>query len=64
MPEEVTPTTAQGMRILHHNYVGRDWVDDTLTRLHNDGLHAEVHRYRKLQEELHCKLEEVKRLED
>jgi hypothetical protein len=28
MPEEVTPATAQGMRILHHDYRGKDWVDD------------------------------------
>jgi hypothetical protein len=63
-PEEATPATAQGMRILHHDYRGKDWVDDALTRLRDDGLRAEVHRYRKLQEELHRKLEEVKQLED
>jgi hypothetical protein len=32
-PEEATPATAQGMRILHHDYRGKDWVDDALTRL-------------------------------
>jgi hypothetical protein len=63
-PEEATPATAQGMRILHYDYSGKDWVNDALTRLRDDGLRAEVHRYRKLQEELHHKLEEVKRLED
>jgi hypothetical protein len=63
-PEEAAPATAQGMRILHHDYRGKDWVDDALTRLRDDGLRAEVHRYRKLQEELHRKLEEVKQLED
>jgi hypothetical protein len=63
-PEEATPATAQGMRILHHDYRGKDWVDDALTRLRDDGLRAEVHWYRKLQEELHRKLEEVKQLED
>jgi hypothetical protein len=63
-PEEATPTTAQGMWILHHNYRGKDWVDDALTHLQDNGLHTEVHWYRKLQEELHRKLEEVKRLED
>jgi hypothetical protein len=63
-PEEATPATAQGMQILHHDYRGKDWVDDALTRLRDDGLRAEVHRYRKLQEELHRKLEEVKQLED
>jgi hypothetical protein len=55
---------AQGMRILHHDYRGKDWVDNVLTRLRDDGLRAKVHWYRKLQEELHCKLEEVKQLED
>jgi hypothetical protein len=64
MPEEATPVTAQGMWILHHDYRGRDWVDDALTRLRDDGLCTEVHQYRKLQEELHRKLEEVKQLED
>jgi hypothetical protein len=63
-PEEATPATAQGMRILHYDYRGKDWVDDALTRLRDDGLRAEVHRYHKLQEELHHKLEEVKQLED
>jgi hypothetical protein len=42
-PDKVTPATAQGMRILHHDYAGKDWVDDVLTRLHDDGLRAEVH---------------------
>jgi hypothetical protein len=32
-PEEAMPATAQGMRILHYDYVGKDWVDDALTRL-------------------------------
>jgi hypothetical protein len=32
-PEEAAPATAQGMRILHHDYRGKDWVDDALTRL-------------------------------
>jgi hypothetical protein len=58
-PEEATPATAQGMRILHHDYRGKDWVNDALTRLRDDGLRAKVHRYRKLQEELHRKLEDV-----
>jgi hypothetical protein len=62
--EEATPATAQGMQVLHYDYAGKDWVDDALTRLRDDGLHAEVHQYRKLQEELHRKLEEVKQLED
>jgi hypothetical protein len=44
--------------------VGKDWVDNALTRLRDDGLCAEVHQYRKLQEELHRKLEEVRQLED
>jgi hypothetical protein len=52
------------MRILHHDYVGKEWVDNALTCLRDDGLCMEVHRYRKLQEELHHKSEEVKRLED
>jgi hypothetical protein len=64
MPEEATPVMAQGMWILHYDYRGKDWVDDALTRLRDDGLRAEVHWYRKLQEELHRKLEEVKQLED
>jgi hypothetical protein len=63
-PEEAAPATMQGMRILHNDYRGKDWVVDALTRLQDDGLRAEVHRYRKLQEELHRKLEEVKQLED
>jgi hypothetical protein len=63
-PEEAAPATTQGMRILHNDYRGKDWVDDALTRLRDDGLRTEVHRYRKLQEELHRKLEEVKQLED
>jgi hypothetical protein len=63
-PEEATPAMAQGMWILHYDYRGKDWVDDVLTCLQDDRLRAEVHRYRKLQEELHRKLEEVKRLED
>ena len=50
--------------ILHYNYNGGDWVDDAMVCLHNDGLHAEVHHFRKLQEELACKMEEVKMLED
>jgi hypothetical protein len=52
------------MRILHHGYRGKGWVNDALTCLRDDGLRAKVHRYRKLQEELHRKLEEVKQLED
>ena len=54
----------QNICILRHNYGGRDWVDDALIRLRDDGLKAEVHRFRKLNEELGCKLEEVHILED
>ena len=54
----------QNTRILLPDYMGRDWVDDALVRLRDDGLKAEVHRYRKLNEELKRKLEEVRILED
>ena len=54
----------QNTRILLSDYIGRDWVDDALVRLRDDGLRAEVHRYRKLNEELKRKLEEVRTLED
>ena len=52
------------LRTLHHNYRGRDWVDDALVHLCNNGLHAEVHHFRKLQEELKHKIKEVQTLED
>ena len=39
-------------------------MDDALVHLRNDGLKAEVHRYRKLNEELKHKLEEVCILKD
>ena len=50
--------------ILHHNYGGRDWVDNAMVHLRDDGLQAEVQRYHKLQEELGGKMEEVRILED
>ena len=62
--QEVEDMDHQNTRILLPDYVGRDWVDDALIRLRNDGLKAEVHRYRKLNEELKRKLEEVRILED
>ena len=46
----------QNICILHADYAGRDWVDD--------GLRAEVHRFRKIHKEIGRKEEEVRRLED
>ena len=54
----------QNIRVLRADYAGRDWVDDALVRLCDDGLQAEVHRFRKIHEEIGRKEEEVRRLED
>ena len=62
--EEVNTRENTTLRTLGHDYRGRDWVDDTLIRLWDDGLKAEVHRYRKLHEELNRKLEEVRLVND
>ena len=45
--------------ILCHDYVGRDWVDDVIVCLWDNGLKARIHRFHKLHEELERKLEEV-----
>ena len=50
--EEVNARENTTLRTLGHDYQGRDWVDDALIRLRDDGLKAEVHHYRKLHEEL------------
>ena len=57
--EEVNAHENTTLRTLSHDYRGHDWVDDALIRLQDDGLKAEVHRYRKLHKELDRKLEEV-----
>ena len=62
--EEVNARENTTLRTLGHDYRGRDWVDDALIRLRDDGLKAEVHRYRKLHEELDRKLEEVRLAND
>ena len=64
MDQEVQNLEQPSVCILHHDYAGRNWVDDALVCLHDDGLKAEVHRFRKLHEELECKLEEVRIAED
>ena len=39
-------TTEQPMLcILHHNYSGRDWVDDEMVHLRDNSLKAEVHQF-------------------
>ena len=63
-PEEAHEQGFQNIRILRSEYGGRDWVDDALIRLRDDGLKAEVHRFRKINEELKRKEEEVRILED
>ena len=50
--QEVQNMEHQNVRILRHDYGGWDWVDDVLICLRDDGLKAEVHRFRKLNEEL------------
>ena len=52
------------VHILHHNYAGRDWVDDALIRFCDDRLKAKVHQFWKLHRELEQKLEEVCIAED
>ena len=54
----------QNIRVLCADYAGRDWVDDALICLRDDGLRAKVHRFRKIHKEIGCKEEEVRRLED
>ena len=58
--EEVNAREHTTLHTIHHDYRGRDWVDDALVRLQDDGLKAKVHRYHKLHEELERKLEEVR----
>ena len=54
----------QNIRLMRADYAGKDWVDDALVRLRDDGLRAEVHRFRRINEEVKRKEEEVRRLED
>ena len=54
----------QNIRLMRSDYAGKDWVDDALVRLRDDGLRAEVHRFRRINEEVKRKEEEVRRLED
>ena len=54
----------QNICLLHADYAGKEWVDDVLIHLQDDGLRAEVHRFRKINEEVKQKEEEVRRLED
>ena len=54
----------QNIRLLCTDYIGKEWVDEALVRLHDDGLKAEVHRFRQIHEEVKWKEEEVRRLED
>ena len=58
--EEVNARENTTLRTLGHDYQGRDWVNDALIQLRDDGLKVEVHRYCKLHEELDRKLEEVR----
>ena len=62
--EEAHEWGFQNICILRSDYAGRDWVDDALICLRDDGLRAEVHRFRKINEELKHKEEEVHILED
>ena len=62
--KEANETEQLLLCILHHNYNGRDWVDDAMVHLCDDGLCTEVHQFRKLQEEPVHRTEEVRVLED
>ena len=62
--EEANSMEQPLLHILHHNYNGRDWVDNAMVCLHNNGLCADVHCFQKLGEELAHKTEEVRQLED
>ena len=60
-----TPTyTPDELRVLHPFYSGRLDVNDAIRRTRDDGLGAEVHRYRNLVDEQAQKKAEVDRLQD
>ena len=41
--QEANETEQPLLCILHYNYNGRDWVDDVMVHLCDDGVCAEVH---------------------
>ena len=62
--QEVDKHEHDSVRILWHNYVGHNWVDEAMVCLQDNRLNAEVHRFHKLHKELERKLEEVRIVND
>jgi hypothetical protein len=56
--------TLNDLFALHPDYLGRAWVDNALVRTKDDGLRAEVHRYRCLTNEQARSSREVERLQN
>ena len=63
-PQEAQDCGFQNIRLLRSDYAGKEWVDDALIHLCDDGLRVEVHHFRKINEEVKQKEEEVCHLED
>src|SRR6201996_6693543 len=61
---EVDPYTHNSVRLFHSRYPGRSWVDNALLDEGDEGLRAEVLRYRKKTDELHEKEEELSAIQD
>ena len=61
---EVDPYTHNTVRLFHSNYPGRAWVDNALVEEGDEGLRAEVMRYRNKADELKRKEEELSTIQD
>ena len=61
---EVNPYTHNTVRLFHSNYPGRAWVDNALVEEGDEGLRAEVMRYRNKADELKRKEEELSTIQD
>ena len=58
-PREATPYVHNDLRLITSRYPGRDWVDNALIDEGDEGLRAEVHRYRRMIDEMQDKEAEL-----
>ena len=64
LPSEALPYSRQDVLILHNKYPGQAWVNQALVNERDDGLRAEVHRYRSLMDKADRKERELSTIQD
>ena len=51
-PREATPYVHNDLQLFASRYPGRDWENNTLVNKGDKGLRVEVHRYRRMMDEM------------